>query len=89
MIAWLEAGHALADRLDHTRRLVAVDRRQFPAPGAVEIEDVAVADGAGSRLDQNLAPVRLGELDRLDDQGLAERAAHGGFRFHGDSGGRG
>ncbi len=36
MIAGLEAGHARADRLDHARRLVAVDRRQFPAPGAVE-----------------------------------------------------
>ena len=83
MVAGLEAGDARADRLDHPCRLVAVDRWQFAAPGAVEIENVAVADRAGRGPDQDLARVRLGEFDRLDGQGLAERAADGGFRFHG------
>ena len=36
MVADFQARHARADRLDHARRLVAVDRRQFAAPGAVD-----------------------------------------------------
>ena len=72
-----------ADRLDHARRLVAVDRRQLAAPGAVDIEDVAVADRAGGDPDQDLAGAGLGEFDRLDGQRRAEGAADGGSGFHG------
>ena len=74
------------DRLDHARRLVAVDRRQFAAPGAVDIEDVAVADRAGGGPDQNLARARVPKLDRLDRQRGFERAADGGSGLHGTLG---
>ena len=43
------------DRLRHARRLVAVGCREVAAPGAVDIGNVAVADGAGGRPDQDLA----------------------------------
>ena len=66
VVADFQPGHARADRLDHARRLMAVDRRQFAAPGAVEVENVAVADRAGRRPDQHFARPGLGEFDRLD-----------------------
>ena len=83
MIAGFQPLDARADRLHDARRLVAVDRRQFSAPSPVHVKDVAVADRAGGRLDEDLARARLGELDRLHGQGRAEGAADGGFRFHG------
>jgi hypothetical protein len=81
-VADFQARHPRADRLDHARRLVAIDRRQIAAPGAVEEKDVAVADRAGRSPDQDFARPWLGELDRLDRQGCAEGAADGGFGFH-------
>ena len=82
VVAGLEPGHAGPDRLDHAGRLVAVDGRQFAAPGAVDVGDVAVADRAGGRPDQNLAGAGRPELDRLDGQRRAEGAADGGSGFH-------
>ncbi len=73
------------------RRLVAIDRRQIAAPGALPIEDVAVADRAGLDLDADLALAGLGEVDLLDRQRLSEGAADRGAGFHGrapDSGER-
>ena len=85
MVAHFKAGDARADGFDHARRLVTVDGRQFPAPSAVDVKNVAVADRAGGRADQNLARPRLGEFDRLHGQGRAEGAADSGFRFHGNN----
>jgi hypothetical protein len=85
MVADLQPRHARADRLDHAGRLVAVDGWQIAAPGAIEEENIAVADRAGGRPDQHFARARLGELDGLDLQGRAISAAHGGSGFHGRS----
>ena len=82
-IADLDPRDAGADRLDDARRLVAVDRRQIAAPGALPIEDVAVADRAGLDLDADLALAGLGEVDLLDRQRLSEGAADRGAGFHG------
>src|SRR5208283_3047461 len=67
-VAGAEPAHAGPDRLDHARRFVAIDRGKVAAPGAVDIEDVAVADGASGRPDQNLAWAGLRDLDGLDGQ---------------------
>ena len=83
MVADFQARHALSDRLDDARRLVAIDRRQIAAPGAVDVKNVAVANRAGRGPYQHLARPRFGKVDRLDGQGRAEGAADGGFGFHG------
>ena len=85
-VADFEPRDPRTDRLDHARRLVAVDGGQFAPPGAVDEENVAVADRAGRGPDQDLARPRLGELDRLDRERRAEGAADGGFGFHGRPG---
>jgi hypothetical protein len=54
-VAGPEPSDTGADRLHHARRLVAVDRRQIVAPDAVDVEIVAVADGAGGGADKDLA----------------------------------
>ncbi len=82
-IADLHALDAQPDRLDHARRLMAVDRRQVAAPGAVEIENVAVTDCAGGQLDPDFARTGIGEFHLFDAEGRAEGAADGGSGFHG------
>ena len=82
VVAGFQARDGGADRLDDARRLVAVDGWQIAAPGAVAEENIAVADRAGARPDQNLARARLGEFDRLNRQRSAKGAADGGFGFH-------
>src|SRR6266852_8853096 len=83
MIAALQPGDAGSDGLDDSGRLMAIDSRQVAAPGALHVVDVAVADGAGRELDLDLARAGLGDVDLLDQQGLAELATDGGF--HGRS----
>ena len=76
-----ERGDVGPDLLDDPGSLVAEDRRRVSggvgAGGGVE---VGVADAAGGEADQDLSRPRLGELDLLDDERLAElledRRAH-------------
>src|SRR5208283_1138073 len=82
MVAGLHARHAGSDRLDHAGRLVPVDRGKVAAPGAVDIEDVAVTDGESRGPDHHFARARRGDLDGLDRQRRPERAADGGSGFH-------
>ena len=58
-------------------RLVTVDRRQAAAPRARGVGHVAVADRACADPHADLIGARRGELDLLDDQGLAEAVADG------------
>ena len=81
-IAHLQARHAGTDALDDSRRLVAVDRGQVAAPGAVKIENVAMADRAGGDLDPDLAGAGVRQFHLFDAERRPERAAHGGPNFH-------
>ena len=85
MIAGPQPGHARSDRLDDAGRLMAVDRRQFSAPGAVHEEDVAVADRAGPHIDENFAGAGGAKLDQFEAERRAEGAADGGSGFHAGS----
>ena len=80
MIAGGEALHPRAEAADHARGFMAIDGGKRPAPGAVGIEDVAVADGAGRHIHRDLPGPRDIQLDLLDRQRLAEgmtnRRAH-------------
>ena len=71
------------DLLDDPRSLVAEDRRRVAggvgAGGGVE---VGVADAAGGEADQDLARLRLGELDLLDGERLAELLEDRGAHLH-------
>ena len=58
-------------------RLVAVHRRQRPAPRAVGVVDVAVADRAGGHLYPHLGRPDGVEAQILDHQRFAEGATHG------------
>ena len=58
--------------------LVAVDRGQRAAPGAVGVGDVGVADGAGRDADRDLAGPGRVERHLLDAERLAEGPADGG-----------
>ncbi|HEX6014447.1 MAG TPA: hypothetical protein VFY87_22150, partial [Geminicoccaceae bacterium] len=62
----------------HTRGLVPVDGGQHPAPAALQVGDVAVADGAGRQPHPDLAGGGRIEMDVLDHQRHAELAANGG-----------
>ena len=79
MIADGDMGYAGADLLDHAGGLVAEDGGQAAAPGALEVEDVAVANRGGCQLDADFTRLRRGEVDVLDDQRLGEFTADGGF----------
>ncbi len=66
MIARFYAQDSRADRVDDPGGFVPVDRRQIATPGAVDKENIAVADRAGLHLDPDLAGAGLGKLDLLD-----------------------
>ena len=73
----------VADPLDDAGALVAEHGRRVAgrvgARGGVE---VGVADAAGDEPDQHLAGPRLGELDLLDGERLAELLEHRGAHLH-------
>ena len=83
VVAGLEQVTSGPDRLDHARALVAEHRRRVAggvdARGGVE---VGVADAAGDQPDQHLAGLRLGEVDLLDGERLAELLQHRGAHLH-------
>ncbi len=83
VVAGLDERDALADPLDHARALVPEHARGVPrrvgAGGRVEIR---VADAAPDETNERLAGLRLGELDLLDGERLAEFLEHGGADTH-------
>ena len=68
-----------ADLFDHAGGLVAAEHRHGAAPGALDVVDVAVADGAGGEPDPDLAGPGRVELEVFDHQRLAVFLADGGF----------
>ena len=70
-------------RLDDAGALVAEHAGRVAgrvgAGGGVE---VGVADAAGDEADEHLAGLRLGEVELLDDEGLAELLEDGGTDLH-------
>ena len=81
-VAFLEAGHAGADRRDDARAFVTRNERQLRLhrPIAVRRMEIRVADAARDDLDQHLAGPRCRDRHFLDRERLAEGADHG--RFH-------
>ena len=73
VIADPETADALSNLGDHPRGLVSVDRGQRPAPAALGVDDVTVADRARGDLDPELAGTGRVQDDVLDGQRLAER----------------
>ena len=77
MVADGERADVGPDLLDDPRSLVAEDRRRVSGGvGAGCGVEIGVADAAGGETDQDLPRLRLGELDLLDDEGLAELLEH-------------
>src|SRR5690606_24596204 len=71
-----EVGHAGADTLHHTRPLVPIDGR--PEARLVEHvpgEQLSVAQARGGEADENLARLRITELDAVDELEGALRLA--------------
>ena len=69
---------ARPERGDMAGGLVAVDRGQRAAPGAVGIGEVGMADRAGGDPHRDLARARRVERDLLDPERLPEGPADGG-----------
>ena len=78
VVADREPFDAGTDLGDDTGCLVPEHGRQRAAPRALEIVEVALADRAGGELHAQLAGVRCRDLDLLDHERLAERAADRG-----------
>ena len=57
---------AVADRLDHARRLVPEQERELVVDAALAVVQVGVADPAGLDRDDRLARARVGD-DDVDD----------------------
>src|SRR4029077_9207833 len=83
MVADRQIAHAVADRLDHAGALVPEHRRRVAGgvgPGGRK--QVGVADPAGLEPDEHLARARLGELELLHLERLAESLQHGCTDLH-------
>ena len=78
---------ALADRLDDARALVSEHASARSPDGSAPRGrvEVGVADAAGDEPHERLAGLRVGELELLDDEGLAELLQHGGAHLHSGS----
>ena len=83
VVARRQRGDVRPDRLDDAGALVAEHGRRVAgrvgAGGGVE---VGVADAAGVQPDQHLAGPRLGQLDLLHRERLAELLQHRGAHLH-------
>ena len=76
-------GDVGADLLDHAGALVPEHgRRVAGGVGAGGGVEVGVADAAGGESDQDLAGARLGQLDLLHAERLAELLEHRGAHLH-------
>jgi hypothetical protein len=78
VIAWLDHGHAGADRHDLARALVAKGRGQLSrAQGAVLDGPVGMADAAGLQRDQDLAGTRIAQPQVLGNgERFTDRPQH-------------
>ncbi len=74
--------HAAADGLDDARALVPGDDRQRVLGRSADEVVIAVADAAGGELDAHLARARVGEVERLDDEGGVRLVEYGGLNTH-------
>ena len=74
MVAGLDGGDVVADRLDHARGLVAGDERRRRRIEAVDEVQVGMADAAGAGADQYLARPGRGDVDLCDFERRAELA---------------
>ena len=72
---------ARADIGDGSGRLVAINRRQMPAPAAIGIGDIRITDRTGGQFDLDLARLGRGQSDFLDAERCAEFAADSGPCF--------
>ena len=72
MIPGLDRIDADADLHDHAGHLMAVHRRQRPAPRAIDERDVAVTDAARQDAHRDLAWSRRLKLDVLHRERLSE-----------------
>jgi len=79
VVAGLDVGDVLADRLDDAGRLVPQHHRHRRRVGALDEVQVAVAEARGGGPDQDLAPLRLGDRDVLDRHRLARSVQDGGL----------
>ena len=83
VIAGLERRHALAEALDDAGALVAEHgRRVTRRVGAGGRVEVGVADAARNEPDENLARLRLGEIELLHRERRAELLQHRGADLH-------
>ena len=76
VVAGLDVGDAVADRLDDARRLVAEQEREVVVDAALAVVQVGVADPARLDLHDRLARPGIGDDDRLDADRLALGASH-------------
>src|SRR5204862_4653601 len=77
VITRLELADVRADRLHDAGRLVAEDGRRRERVEALDEVQVAVADAAGRRAHQHLAPDGLGDVDVLDRELLVRTVEDG------------
>ena len=86
VVAGRNEAHAVADALDDAGALVPEHARRITGRigtgGGVE---VGVADAAGGEPDEHLAPLRLGEIDLLNDERAAELLENCCANSHGAS----
>ena len=82
VIAGLDRGDRVADRLDDTGRLVPENRGNLRRQRAVDTMQIAMADAARDGADEDLVPARIIDLDIFDRERLIDRAKHCGFHFY-------
>jgi hypothetical protein len=83
MVARLDIGHAVADRLDNCSRFMPEDAGRRVRVQPLDKMQIAVAEPGIGGAQQDLAALRLGQRDVLDCQRLVRRVQDGGF--HGGS----
>src|SRR5207244_410952 len=84
VIARSDRGDAIANCLDDARSFVPEDRGRIAGRvGTRGRVEVRVADAAGDQADEHLTGFRLGEIELLDLERLAEPLEHRGADLHG------
>ena len=81
MIARFHCRDPGADYIDHSRRLVPIHRGDLTAPATVHENDVTVTNGAGRKLDLDLAGLGCIEFDCFDNQWFAVLSAYSCFHI--------
>ena len=68
VVAWRELGDVAADRLDDASRLMAEQHGQLLGDLALDVVEIAVAQAARHRVDQDLVGADVGECDLADGE---------------------